>query len=205
MLMSGLDLERLVLAAGPVGLMQVGWLGRRVQAAAQGEGRARVGHRDCSCPLCNRLPPPWLPLQAALDAVLPCAQEGTMFGQGSGAKLADIYTAVQASRAYIHSVGLAVDAGGQRLARRHRRSGCVQAMLPRIPLARLTPAPPSCTAGHISCADCAALMLFGAEKATQVALSAMQLLGGNRCAVCRAAAGAAAIELLLAVPTAAVT
>ncbi|WP_284069977.1 acyl-CoA dehydrogenase family protein, partial [Escherichia coli] len=65
-LMSGLDYERAVLAAGPVGIMQ-----------------------------------------AAIDLVLPYARERKQFGKPIGefqlvqGKLADIYSAMNASRAYV--------------------------------------------------------------------------------------------------------
>jgi len=75
-LMSGLDFERVVLSAGPVGLMQ-----------------------------------------ACLDVVLPYVHERKQFGQAIGefqlmqAKLADMYTTLNASRAYLYAVAQACDAG----------------------------------------------------------------------------------------------
>jgi len=75
-LMSGLDYERVVLAGGPLGLMQ-----------------------------------------ACLDLSLPYARERKQFGQPIGtfqliqAKLADMYTALNASRAYVYSVARACDQG----------------------------------------------------------------------------------------------
>lgn len=75
-LMSGLDYERTVLAAGPVGIMQ-----------------------------------------AALDLVLPYVRERKQFGQAIGefqlvqGKLADMYTQLNASRAYLYSVASACDRG----------------------------------------------------------------------------------------------
>jgi isovaleryl-CoA dehydrogenase len=75
-LMSGLDYERLVLAAGPVGLMQ-----------------------------------------ACLDVALPYATQRKQFGQAIGqfqlvqGKLADMYTATNAARAYVYSVAAQADAG----------------------------------------------------------------------------------------------
>ncbi|KAJ3091724.1 hypothetical protein HK102_013668, partial [Quaeritorhiza haematococci] len=107
-LMSGLDLERLVLAAGPVGLMQ-----------------------------------------ACLDVVLPYVFHRKQFGQRIGdfqlvqAKIADMYTKLNASRSYVHSVARA------------------------------------CDAGHISNKDCAGVILYAAERATECALDAIQCLGGN--------------------------
>ena len=75
-LMSGLDYERLVLAGGPLGLMQ-----------------------------------------ACMDAVLPYVHERKQFGQPIGqfqlmqAKLADMYTTLNASRAYVYAVAAACDRG----------------------------------------------------------------------------------------------
>jgi isovaleryl-CoA dehydrogenase len=75
-LMSGLDYERAVLAAGPLGIMQ-----------------------------------------AALDAVMPYVHERKQFGQAIGefqliqGKLADMYTAANACRAYVYAVARACDAG----------------------------------------------------------------------------------------------
>ncbi|CAI7820366.1 unnamed protein product [Closterium sp. NIES-54] len=107
-LMSGLDLERVVLAAGPLGLMA-----------------------------------------AAMDVVLPYVHQRQQFGQPIGqfqliqGKLADMYCAVQASRALVYSAAMA------------------------------------CDRGHVNRKDCAAAILFAAENATQVALQAIQCLGGN--------------------------
>jgi isovaleryl-CoA dehydrogenase len=75
-LMSGLDFERAVLAAGPLGIMQ-----------------------------------------AALDAVLPYVRERQQFGRPVGAfqlmqaKVADMYVAMNSSRAYVYAVAKACDAG----------------------------------------------------------------------------------------------
>ena len=75
-LMSGLDYERTVLAAGPLGIMQ-----------------------------------------AALDVVMPYAHERKQFGQPIGtfqliqAKIADMYVAMNASRAYVYAVAKACDRG----------------------------------------------------------------------------------------------
>lgn len=107
-LMSGLDYERVVLAAGPIGIMQ-----------------------------------------ACLDIVLPYVHERKQFGQAIGqfqliqAKLADMYTALNTSRAYLYTVAKA------------------------------------CDAGHVSRKDAASAILYAAENATQVALQAIQCLGGN--------------------------
>ena len=75
-LMSGLDYERVVLAAGPVGI-----------------------------------------LQACLDVVLPYIHERRQFGQSIGefqliqGKQADMYTALNASRAYLYAVARSCDNG----------------------------------------------------------------------------------------------
>ena len=75
-LMSGLDYERVVLAAGPLGIMG-----------------------------------------ACLDVVLPYVHERQQFGQPIGTfqlmqgKLADMYTAMNACRAYVYAVARACDAG----------------------------------------------------------------------------------------------
>jgi isovaleryl-CoA dehydrogenase len=75
-LMSGLDYERVVLAAGPVGIMA-----------------------------------------AAMDVVMPYVHEREQFGQPIGtfqlmqAKIADMYTMMNASRAYVYAVAAACDRG----------------------------------------------------------------------------------------------
>jgi isovaleryl-CoA dehydrogenase len=75
-LMSGLDYERLVLAGGPLGIMQ-----------------------------------------ACLDVVIPYVHDRKQFGQSIGefqlmqAKLADMYTTLNACRAYVYAVAKAVDRG----------------------------------------------------------------------------------------------
>ncbi|WP_163557339.1 isovaleryl-CoA dehydrogenase [Halomonas sp. NO4] len=107
-LMSGLDYERTVLAAGPIGIMQ-----------------------------------------AALDVVVPYVHERKQFDQPIGefqlvqGKIADMYTTLNACRAYLYSVAAA------------------------------------CDRGQTSRKDAAGVILYCAEKATQVALDAIQLLGGN--------------------------
>ncbi|MEM9171667.1 MAG: isovaleryl-CoA dehydrogenase [Pseudomonadota bacterium] len=107
-LMSGLDYERAVLAAGPVGIMQ-----------------------------------------AAMDVVLPYIHERKQFGQAIGefqlmqGKIADMYATLNASRAYLYAVCRACD--NQQTSR----------------------------------TDAAAVILYTAEQATQVALQAIQALGGN--------------------------
>ncbi len=74
--MSGLDYERAVLAAGPLGIMQ-----------------------------------------ACLDVVLPYVHERKQFGQPIGefqlmqGKIADMYTTLNAARAYVYAVAKACDRG----------------------------------------------------------------------------------------------
>ena len=108
LLMSGLDYERVVLAAGPLGVMQ-----------------------------------------AAMDAVLPYAHQRKQFGQPIGAfqlvqgKLADMYVAMNAARAYVYAVAKA------------------------------------CDRGETTREDAAGAILYAAERATEVALDAIQILGGN--------------------------
>ena len=107
-LMSGLDYERAVLAAGPIGIMQ-----------------------------------------AALDVVMPYVHEREQFGQPIGefqliqGKVADMYTRLNACRAYVYAVGA------------------------------------SCDRGETTRKDAAGAILYAAENATQVALDAIQILGGN--------------------------
>ena len=107
-LMSGLDYERAVLAAGPLGIMQ-----------------------------------------ACLDAVLPYVHERKQFGEPIGsfqimqAKLADMYVTMNAAKAYVYSVARA------------------------------------CDRGETTREDAAGAILFAAEKATWMALEAIQCLGGN--------------------------
>jgi isovaleryl-CoA dehydrogenase len=107
-LMSGLDYERAVLAAGPLGIMQ-----------------------------------------AAMDVVVPYIHERKQFGQPIGTfqliqgKVADMYTEMNAARAYVYAVAKA------------------------------------CDRGQTTRKDAAGAILFAAEKATKIALDAMQILGGN--------------------------
>jgi isovaleryl-CoA dehydrogenase len=107
-LMSGLDIERIVLAGGPLGIMQ-----------------------------------------ACLDAALPYVNERTQFDQPIGdfelmqGKMADMYTALNASRAYVYAVARA------------------------------------CDEGTATRKDAASAILFSAESATQMALQAIQAMGGN--------------------------
>jgi isovaleryl-CoA dehydrogenase len=107
-LMSGLDYERSVLAAGPIGIMQ-----------------------------------------AAMDVVLPYIHERRQFGQPIGefqliqGKIADMYTEMNAAKAYVYTVAKA------------------------------------CDRGETARKDAAGAILFAAEKATKLALDAIQILGGN--------------------------
>jgi isovaleryl-CoA dehydrogenase len=107
-LMSGLDYERAILAAGPTGIMQ-----------------------------------------ACMDSVVPYIHERKQFGQSIGefelmqGKLADMYTTMNATRAYVYAVGKA------------------------------------CDRGETTRKDAAGAILYAAEKATWMALEAIQALGGN--------------------------
>ncbi|KAG1665660.1 hypothetical protein FOA52_005450 [Chlamydomonas sp. UWO 241] len=122
-MMSGLDYERLVLAAGPVGLMQ-----------------------------------------AALDVALPYATQRKQFGKAIGefqlvqGKLADMYTRLQSCRAYVYKVAADADAG--------RTSSSQLRLTPHTHTPQLR-------------RDCASTILLAAENATQSALDAIQVLGGN--------------------------
>lgn len=107
-LMSGLDFERTILAAGPVGIMQ-----------------------------------------ACMDLVMPYVHERKQFNQSIGefqliqGKLADMYAGLSASRSYLYAVARA------------------------------------CDAGLVSRKDAAGVILYVSEKATQMALQTIQILGGN--------------------------
>ncbi len=87
-------------------------------------------------------------MQACLDEVIPYLHDRKQFGQSIGefqlmqGKLADMYTDLSASRAYLYAVAAACDRGEE------------------------------------SRKDCAAVILFTAEKATQMALQAIQAMGG---------------------------
>jgi isovaleryl-CoA dehydrogenase len=112
-LMSGLDYERAVLAAGPIGIMQ-----------------------------------------SVLDNVVPYIHDRKQFGQSIGefqliqGKLADMYTVLQAARSYCYTVGKNLDALGSEHVRQVRK-------------------------------DCAAVILWCAEKATWMAGEGIQIFGGN--------------------------
>ena len=107
-LMSGLDYERVVLAAGPVGIMA-----------------------------------------GAMDVVVPYIHEREQFGKPIGTfqlmqgKIADMYTTMNACRSYVYAVAKACDEGQTT---RKDSAGCIR---------------------------------YAAEKATQIALDAIQCLGGN--------------------------
>lgn len=107
-LMSGLDYERVVLAAGPLGIMQ-----------------------------------------AAMDLIVPYVHQREQFGQPIGefqlmqGKLADLYTTMNAAKAYVYTVAKA------------------------------------CDRGETTRKDAAGAILYAAEKATWMALEAIQCLGGT--------------------------
>ena len=107
-LMSGLDYERLVLSAGPLGIMQ-----------------------------------------ACMDVVMPYVHGREQFGQPIGefqlmqGKIADMYTTMNATKSYVYMVAQA------------------------------------CDRGDTTRTDAAGVILYAAEKATWMALEAVQALGGN--------------------------
>jgi len=107
-LMSGLDYERVVLAAGPLGIMQ-----------------------------------------ACMDVVVPYVHDRQQFGQPIGrfqlvqAKLADMYVTMNAAKSYVYAVARA------------------------------------CDEGRTTREDAAGAILYAAERATWMALEAIQCLGGN--------------------------
>jgi isovaleryl-CoA dehydrogenase len=88
-------------------------------------------------------------MAACLDVAVPYARERKQFGQPIGdfqlvqGKLADMYSTMSASRAYVYAVAAA------------------------------------CDRGQTTRKDAAGCILYAAEKATQMALDAIQLLGGN--------------------------
>ncbi|KAF9215003.1 hypothetical protein BGZ59_002510 [Podila verticillata] len=88
-------------------------------------------------------------MQSALDTTLEYVHTRTQFNQRIGefqliqGKIADMYTKLNASRAYVYATARA------------------------------------CDAGHASNRDCAGVILYSAERATEVALDAIQCLGGN--------------------------
>jgi len=88
-------------------------------------------------------------MQAALDVVLPYIHERKQFGAPIGTfqlvqgKVADMYTEMNAARAYVYAVAKA------------------------------------CDRGQTTRKDAAGAILFAAERATKIALDAIQLLGGT--------------------------
>ena len=88
-------------------------------------------------------------MQACLDIVLPYVHDRKQFGEPIGsfqlvqAKLADMYTTLNACRAYVYAVAQA------------------------------------CDRGQTTRKDAAGAILYSAERATQMALDAIQLLGGS--------------------------
>ena len=116
-LMSGLDYERAVLAAGPIGIMQ-----------------------------------------AVMDNVVPYTHDRKQFGQSIGefqliqGKLADMYTVLQAGRAFCYTVGKNLDLLAKLSNGEHVR--------------------------HVR-KDCASVILWCAEKATWMAGEGIQIFGGN--------------------------
>ncbi|VFR17361.1 Isovaleryl-CoA dehydrogenase [plant metagenome] len=93
-------------------------------------------------------------MQGVMDIVVPYIHERRQFGKAIGefqliqGKVADLYTTLQASRAFCYAVGKNLDALGAEHARRVRK-------------------------------DCAAVILYCAEKATWMAGEGIQILGGN--------------------------
>jgi isovaleryl-CoA dehydrogenase len=93
-------------------------------------------------------------MQAVMDVVIPYIHDRKQFGQSIGefqliqGKVADLYTTLQASRAFCYAVGRNLDALGAGHAREVRK-------------------------------DCAAVILYCAEKATWMAGEGIQILGGN--------------------------
>ena len=88
-------------------------------------------------------------MEACMDTVVPYVHEREQFGQPIGefqliqGKLADMYTTMNASKAYVYAVAKA------------------------------------CDRGQTTRKDAAGAILYSAEKATQLALEAIQILGGN--------------------------
>lgn len=88
-------------------------------------------------------------MQAAMDVVMPYVHDRQQFGKPIGTfqlvqgKIADMYTTMNACKAYVYAVAAA------------------------------------CDRGETTRQDAAGCILYAAEKATQVALDAIQLLGGN--------------------------
>lgn len=93
-------------------------------------------------------------MQAVMDVAVPYVHDRKQFGQPIGqfqliqGKIADMYSVLQASRAFCYAVGKNLDRVGREHVRRVRK-------------------------------DCAALILYTAEKATWMAGEGVQILGGN--------------------------
>ena len=93
-------------------------------------------------------------MQSVMDVVVPYTHDLKQFGQAIGefqliqGKVADLYTTLQASRAFCYAVGKQLDRLGAGHARTVRK-------------------------------DCAALILYCAERATWMAGEGIQILGGN--------------------------
>ncbi|TCT05799.1 isovaleryl-CoA dehydrogenase [Paralcaligenes ureilyticus] len=93
-------------------------------------------------------------MQAVMDVVVPYIHDRKQFGQAIGefqliqGKVADLYTTLQASRAFCYAVGKHLDRLGGGHSREVRK-------------------------------DCAAVILYCAEKATWMAGEGIQILGGN--------------------------
>ncbi|MGN6581383.1 MAG: isovaleryl-CoA dehydrogenase [Bordetella sp.] len=93
-------------------------------------------------------------MQAVMDVAVPYLHDRKQFGQAIGefqlmqGKIADMYTVLQASRAFAYAVGKNLDRLGTAHVRQVRK-------------------------------DCAALILYTAEKATWMAGEGVQILGGN--------------------------
>jgi isovaleryl-CoA dehydrogenase len=93
-------------------------------------------------------------MQAVMDVVVPYIHDRKQFGQAIGefqliqGKVADLYTTLQASRAFCYTVGKNLDQLGAGHVRQVRK-------------------------------DCAAVILYCAEKATWMAGEGVQILGGN--------------------------
>lgn len=106
-------------------------------------------------------------MRACMDAVLPYVQERKQFGKAIGefqliqAKLADMHTTLNACRAYVYAVGAALDA-----AERGGNGGGEGRQARQSAMRDLRK-------------DVAGAILYSAEKATAMALEAIQILGGN--------------------------
>ena len=93
-------------------------------------------------------------MQGVMDVVVPYIHDRKQFGQSIGefqliqGKVADMYTTLQASRAFCYTVGKNLDRLGSSHVREVRK-------------------------------DCAAVILYCAEKATWMAGEGIQILGGN--------------------------